>query len=272
MNNRNNSVARSATNYSRIGFADSTVIRGCSILKVACTPAGARPRTGAGTPAGARPHMRTTETSFTISGLALRPDDWKDQVLALFSPDDPTRVKLEQLRLPIPLMRSHGSTAGSNLVSAYRAEYTARYRRDSQYINLNKYHKAIDDCTRELIQADITPTAWISYSFSLWVELNTQRRNSPPHTWMFSRLRVKKYADACRKQYTGASTVVWPVSARELLYRWSACWDDIWLSQCYDSRSSVSALVSKHWPRSQFDTLLRRAVQDCEKTRGTAAM
>lgn len=220
----------------------------------------------------ARTYMKTTENSFEVVGLGRSAADWKTTVLTTVEHDPDLRSKLEDIALPLPIVNAN-PVIGADLIMAYKAEYTIRYRSNAHFLKFDRYQKCIEDCHVALQHAGIAPATWISYSFALWTSINqNKRRNAPAIPWVLSRHRVLKEAAACRTKTTTVALVVWPKSAKALMYRWHACWDDIYRSRAYDSVTALRAIVAKHWPRRQFDSLYNRAVADCKQTHGTAAV
>lgn len=139
-------------------------------------------------------------------------------------------------------------------------------------IKRSKWYPVLVQGARALLDHDIAPLSWASWSCGAWVdyqrENGDERPSPPPLQWVFGAKRLGEYRWQYRAGADGlGGRIVYPVALREMIRRYSMMRQAVLAviaEDGYIDDARVARAVETTYDRSLHDTLLQRARHDAQ--------
>ncbi len=139
-----------------------------------------------------------------------------------------------------------------------------RTEKNAEKITKSKHYQMLLDAGAKFIEHDISPAAWIAFSFDVWAEYgdgDTER--PPPPKWVFGTKRIDDRRGWFRNaadEYRGGKVFFSPPH-KALIRRHTTMRRDLRKLPVDAEQTRVEAVVEKHFPNNMHELLTARAVE-----------
>lgn len=190
----------------------------------------------------------------------------------LTHPATPPYPTLKLIRVPAPPeLDQHGSDEdhfrqiASTWTKALEARYGGRcfvFSKAMRNPKKSKYYKALTKAAQQFVAHEISPAAWIAFSFDVWHEYGKHPHDDPPPIpWVFDVKRISERRGWFRREaarYRGGR-LLFSKAHRELVTRYTHMQSALAGLPIKSTDAEVKQTIEKYFPENLYNDLLNRA-------------